>query len=120
MQRSKERERVIKEAWEKYWTALQQLRQVPHSSERREATLTAGREYVRLVREGGRETVFDEVALMNDINAAAGQQVSATVGQAGPQLSHEERLMRLQKLAAEGHLTKEEYVEARKRLLSEL
>jgi hypothetical protein len=71
-----------------------------------------------------RITHFDEVALLNDMSAIGGQQVSAQptgrTEQVDPQLSYEERLERLKQLAAAGHLTKEEYVEKRKRLLDEL
>jgi hypothetical protein len=114
----------LRSAEEAYQKALHDLRRAPHSSKQREATLLAGREYARVARENKRETIFDEIALMNDINAIAGQQVSAQPTgrkeQTEPQLSYEERLERLQRLAAAGHLTKDEYVEKRRRLLDEL
>jgi hypothetical protein len=116
-------DRKVKAAWEKYWYALEELRESPDSSQEREATLHAGREFARLVREGGSETVFDEVALMNDINAIAGQQVfarSTERGQRADDLSIEERLVRLRKLAEAGQVTKEEYLERRKRVLDQL
>lgn len=109
----------LRAAQRKYQKALERLKEMPNNSEQRQATLLAGRQYARLIRESGSETLFDEVALLNDMNAVAGQQV-APGGSEPPAMSYEERLARLQKLAAEGHLTKEEYVEARKRLLHEL
>lgn len=117
-----ERERLeeIQEAEAAYRVALFALEVEPKNAERRRAALAAGREYARVMRENRGATLFDEMALMNDINAIAGQQVSAAAGQVAPQLSYEERLARLQRLAAEGHLTKDEYVEKRKRLLDEL
>jgi hypothetical protein len=117
----REREEEIRKAEMWYREALRMLEEEPDSPERRKIALTTGREYARMVRESSGESLFDELALMNDINVIAGQQVASPTTRKAPQpLSYEERLARLQRLAAEGHLTKDEYVEARKRLLSEL
>jgi hypothetical protein len=113
----------LEAAEEKYRKSLHQLKKAPNSSDQREATLRAGREYARIARENKRETIFDEMALMNDMNAIAGQQVTsqpATVSHVPQGSSVEERLARLRKLADGGHITEEEYSDRRARLLDEI
>src|SRR5437016_3412732 len=59
---------AFEDAKKSYMACLEALKREPHNADRREATLTAGREYAR--RAGNKGIAFDEVALMNDINAA--------------------------------------------------
>src|SRR5260370_39002398 len=55
-----------------YQASLQALTTDPTNPEIRQRTLELGREYSRLTRNSRGVTIFDEVALSNDINAAAG------------------------------------------------
>jgi hypothetical protein len=64
-------------------------------------------------------TVFDEIALSNDINAAtASASVVAPAPAAAP--SVEERLKRLDELRAKGVVNEQEYAERRQKILEEL
>ena len=62
--------KVLEEAEQAYQTALSELRLCPNDSGKREQALRLGREFSRLSREGNAETLFDEVAIKNDIDAA--------------------------------------------------
>ena len=59
-----------KQAKEAYDKALAELKVDPRNPEKRQRTLQLGREYSKTTRDDKGITVFDEVALMNDINAA--------------------------------------------------
>ncbi len=61
-----------------YQDALHKLKSDPNNPDLREMTLQLGRKYAALMRDSKGHSVFDEVALMNDINAACAR---ATVGQ---------------------------------------
>lgn len=51
-----------------YKDALDVLKSTETADARIKA-LEAGREYVRICRKGGKETIFDEIALQNDLSA---------------------------------------------------
>jgi hypothetical protein len=70
--------KVIKQMRKDYQDSLQQLKQHPNDPDLREQTLALGRKYADRVRNHNGRSIFDEVALMNDINAACAR---ATVGQ---------------------------------------
>ncbi len=59
-------------AKEAYQASLAALTSDPRNTALRQATLALGRAYAARVRNGKGVSVFDEVALMNDINAACG------------------------------------------------
>ncbi|MBI2441562.1 MAG: SHOCT domain-containing protein [Lentisphaerae bacterium] len=61
-----------------YKDSLRKLKQDPNNPDLRERTLQLGRHYSQMMRDSKGHTLFDEVALMNDINAACAR---ATVGQ---------------------------------------
>lgn len=61
-----------------YENCLEQLKRDPNNPELRETTLRIGRCYSNIMRDLKGHTIFDEMALMNDINAACAR---ATVGQ---------------------------------------
>lgn len=67
--------RALERARQAYATSLQQLKQDPNNPDLRQRTLQLGRAYANMVKN---PKIFDEVALMNDINAACAH---ATVGQ---------------------------------------
>src|SRR4051812_19834649 len=60
------------EAKKAYQGSLADLKSDPTNAGLRQATLALGRKYSNLTRNGKGVALFDEVALMNDLNAAAG------------------------------------------------
>lgn len=130
--RAELRRRRIAEAEEIYNEWLQELRAFPTDSAVRIQTLEAGREYARALRESGNETIFDEVALLNDINAIAGSSVSKSIERQQPSAprkvepeveqpkSHEDRLRALADLRSKGLITEDEYNERRTKILDEI
>src|SRR6476620_8560685 len=113
-QQAKEKARVA------YKESLAQLKLDPSNPSLRQETWRLGREYSNLTRDKQGVTVFDEVALSNDINAAC---AGATVPRPAPASlagSIEERLQKLSSLKAQGLLSDAEYEESRRRILSEV
>ncbi|VAW43335.1 hypothetical protein MNBD_CHLOROFLEXI01-3014 [hydrothermal vent metagenome] len=94
----------IREARKNYERSLEQLKTSPDDANLRQKTLLLGREFARAAREGGKETLFDEMALMNDINAVAVAVAVAVAGGASPKRIEEksksasERLEELRKM----------------------
>lgn len=79
-----------------------------------------GRRYSALARQSGGTTVFDEVALSNDLNAAAAA-AAVRAPQAQPAVaSLEERLERLRALEEKGTITADEHRQRRAELLREV
>jgi hypothetical protein len=70
---NKEREKAFqarKEAWEAYQNCLVRLREEPFNADLRHQALNLGRTYSTLTRNKKGITVYDEDAVMADINAA--------------------------------------------------
>lgn len=121
---------VVKEAEkrkarEAYRRQLAQLRSDPTSSSVREETLRLGRTYSDLTRNRKGVTLFDEVAIMNDINAACAgaaklERAPNTPADSARKESIEQRLARLEALRQQNLITSEEYHERRQRLLDEI
>ena len=87
-----------------YLTSLNDLKANPTDADLKQQTLALGRAYSNLTRDKNGNTLFDEVALMNDINAAC---AAAAVGDRYPNsslpgLSIEERLEKLSALRVGG------------------
>jgi hypothetical protein len=102
-----------------YLRGLERLKADPHSPELRETTLALGRKYARLVRSSGGATVFDEVALMNDINAACAR--AGSLPPTGTALSPAEvRLASLEGLRSKGLITDGEYADRRRQIIEEI
>lgn len=108
-------------AREAYRQSLAELKGDPRNPDLKERTLALGRIYSNLTRKRRGVTLFDEVALMNDINAACARAESAvnTHGAHNPD-SHEDRLNRLTRLRRSGAVTEEEYQTRRAEILREL
>lgn len=117
-------EKSKRQAKEAYETALGELKHDPNNSDLRQLTLALGRTYSNLMRDKKGHTVFDEVALMNDINAAcAGAALSAAPIPA--QLTNaiasiEGRLRQLQSLKAEGLIAEEDYLLRKREIMSQI
>ncbi|MFY9823661.1 MAG: SHOCT domain-containing protein [Thermoanaerobaculia bacterium] len=116
--------RQIRDAFNIYRSSLELLKQSPNDPECREKTLHLGRYYSNLTRSNRGVTVYDEVALANDIAAAcagAGQIPSSAI--AVPTIagqSIEQRLGRLKALLESGAIDESEYRERRGKLLDEV
>ena len=121
--RNKLKQERIEQAKKKYQTDLNLLRKTPTDASQRQKTLMSGREYARLLREDKKETIFDEIALMNDLNAIAGGQVET---EAKPRVevkeekSIEERLRILEDLKSKELLSEEEYQQRKSDILGQI
>ena len=67
-----EARRTLEAAKVAYQRSLGDLRSDPTNTQLREQTLRLGRHYSNLGRNSQGETIFDEMAIMNDIGAAVG------------------------------------------------
>ncbi|MEZ0327215.1 MAG: SHOCT domain-containing protein [Fimbriimonas sp.] len=119
---AKERAQTLESAKAAYEESLRYLRERPTDPTMRAQALDFGRRYSNLTRSHSGVTVYDEVAIKNDIDAAC----AGTVQAAAPeQLEHPggrmaERLQELQRLLDAGLITREEHEAARAKVLSEL
>lgn len=110
-----------------YQESLRQITYDPANPDYRRRALTLGRIYANLSRDEKGVTVFDEVALMNDISAACGGATTVvntpptpSVKVASLVLPLEDRLARLIKLKEQGLIDNEEYQAKRQKLLDEV
>jgi hypothetical protein len=111
----------LAQAKEAYQRSLARLKSNPTNADLRQKTLELGRAYSNLTRKRKGVTVFDEVALMNDINAAcAGATVIAHEGRSSSKPSIEERLIRLSDLRSKGLIDEQEYNSRRQKILDEI
>ena len=108
----------LKQAQSAYETALAKLKENPNNPDLKGNALKTGRQYANLCRDKEGNTIFDEVALMNDINAAcaAAQLNPPQTGQS----DIEERIKTLDRLLANGMIGQTEYQQRRKRILDSL
>lgn len=106
-----------------YEHSLTELKTDPGNADLRQRTLQLGRSYSNLTRNKKGVTVFDEVALMNDINAAcagAASLPSVELPTPSSKGSIEDRLSRLAELKVQGLIDEEEYKLRRQRILDEI
>ena len=109
-----------------YQASLEQLSKDPTNPDLRKSTLDLGRVYSNLTRNKKGVSLFDEVALMNDINAACGGTTAIAKSNNSPTLnisdgpSLQDRLMRLTQLKEQGLVNDEEYQAKRQQLLNEV
>ena len=116
---------AMESARQAYQNSLGQLTNDPTNPQKRQATLALGRAYSNLTRDKKGVTVFDEVALMNDINAACGGAATFTgnppINSAvSVQGSAEARLSKLKTLRDQNLISPEEYDAKRQQVLSEI
>lgn len=103
-----------------YRNALKVLKQYPNDPDLRERALEWGRHYSNLTRQRTGVTIYDEVALANDIDAACaarGGSNSATVVQTQ---TIEDRLRNLRSLFDQGLISESEYQDRRAKLIDEV
>lgn len=101
-----------------YRQALAALKAEPTNPDLREHAVKAGRTLANLSRDRNGRTLFDEVALMNDINAACAGAVASSATPVRP--SAEERLRQLDSLLANNLISEAEYQTKRAQILSEV
>ena len=107
------------EAQKKYQQSLLELKSQPGNADLRQETLALGRVYSNLIRDKKGNTLFDEVALMNDINAAcaATQQAISTQPVSG---DLEARLRKLQDLKDKGLIDEIDYTKRKDELMEQI
>jgi hypothetical protein len=99
-----------------YQGALAELKTSPANPTLRQTALEAGRRYASVTRENRGATVFDEVALKNDLDAVTAGAVAAPSAPA-PVASVADRLRQLDDLRQQGLVTDDEYRARRAKIL---
>ncbi len=117
-----ERRRKLAHAHAAYQTALTKLKQQPTDATCRQLALDAGRTYSNLTRESKGVTLFDEMALKNDLDAAAAGAGAGAPTMTAPTSVPEtpsvaDRLGVLGDLKARGLITEEEFQARRTKVL---
>ena len=117
------KDRALDRARDAYLRSLSELKQEPANPDLKHHTLALGRIYSTLARKSGARNVFDEVALMNDINAAcvaatSGRHVSTNVSSAHPSI--EARLRTLVDPRDKGLVNLAEYEKRRSEILGHI
>jgi len=111
----------LQDAFTSYRQSLELLKQHPNNPELRQKALEWGRYYSSLTRDNKRVTVYDEVALSNDISAAsAGGTQTANDPTATAVRPIEQRLDQLKALLDKEVISQQEYSERRAKLLNEI
>lgn len=105
-----------------YLQSLSELKDSPTNADLKQRTLALGREYSNLTRDKKGNTVFDEVALMNDINAACAAATAHTNAStvASTAMTAEDRLRTLGDLKAKGLIDEVEFGKRRSEILSSI
>ena len=114
------RDRAIKEARAAYLESLAALKERPTNADLKQRTLALGREYSNLTRDSKGNTLFDEVALMNDINAACAAATGPTSAVVGSAASAEDRLRILNDLRTKGLVDDAEFAKRRGEILDSI
>lgn len=111
----------IQNAEQQYQESLIALKSNPADANLRQKTLELGRVYSNLMRDNKGNTIFDEVTLMNDINAACAATSLITSQQPNlPSDTIESRLQKLKSLNESGLISEAEYNERKKEILDSL
>lgn len=120
---NKQQELLFNKARDGYFLSLEKLKKDPTNANLRQETLMLGRNYSELTRKrkgvGNTVTIYDEMALMNDINAAC---AGATVisEKAKPSPTVEGRLAKLSDLKEKNLISESEYNQRRQKILDEI
>lgn len=117
-------EKKKNEARVQYMDSLTALKAKPTDADLKQRTLALGRSYSNLTRNKKGQTVFDEVALMNDINAACAA-AAASDGGFGRKGSSgastvQGRLEQLAALRARGLIDEADFATRKKTILDDL
>jgi hypothetical protein len=119
-ERARQEAEYLRQAQQAYETSLLRLREKPDDPGLRHQALRCGRLYAAWTRhkQGTGVTLFDEVALANDIQAACAAAAVQRPPSAGEGV--EERLQRLQQLRQKGLISDQEYETKRGEVLANL
>lgn len=112
--------KALNEAATAYQTSLHQLKSNPTNPSLRQHTLALGRDYSNLTRDKKGVTIFDEVALSNDINAACAGAGNMPKQPPVKSRNIEERLASLNELKFKGLIDESEYDSRRGKILDEV
>jgi hypothetical protein len=114
-----QKQKRVDAARKAYQSSLAQLKQEPSNTDLRQNTLELGRRYAQTARESGRQTVFDEMAMMNDLNAVTGvaSQAAGTKAEQGDVIA---RLKTLEDLKTRGLISDTEYAQRRATILDNI
>ncbi|MGV8900311.1 MAG: hypothetical protein ACOH2B_13855 [Burkholderiaceae bacterium] len=116
--------KALEAAKQLYLDSLSKLKSNPTNADLKQRTLAFGRAYSNLTRDKKGNTVFDEVALMNDINAAcAAASVNTVLAQSAsltPTKTIEERLRTLSELKEKGLIESAEHEKRRIEILADI
>jgi hypothetical protein len=112
--------RQLNAAKNAYFVALRSLKANPTNPDLRERTLELGRKYSNLTRNKSGVTVYDEVALSNDINAACAGAATIVGNASAPSQTIESRLQKLADLKSKGLIDDQEYAARRTKILDEV
>lgn len=115
-----EQTRQLNAARDAYFDALRRLKANPTNADLRQTTLQLGRTYSNLTRNKSGVTVFDEVALSNDINAACAGAATLVANKQALSQTIESRLQKLAELKSKGLIDDEEYAARRTKILDEV
>lgn len=105
-----------------YQASLAALKADPTDATLREETLRLGRAYSNAMRNWRGVSLFDEIALANDINAACAGATRQIAAAPPPRASTsiEDRLRRLEELRGKGMITDDEFAARRLEILREV
>ncbi len=103
-----------------YFASLRSLKANPTNPDLRERTLELGRKYSNLTRNKSGVTVYDEVALSNDINAACAGAATLVGNTSASSQTIESRLQKLAELKSKGLIDEQEYAARRTKILDEV
>jgi hypothetical protein len=113
---------TLTDAYRTYQNALKKLSADPTNPGLKQRALDMGRVYSNLTRNKKGVTIFDEIALMNDINAATASATNliAKPSPTGASASVEARLWKLADLKATGTISEQEYAAKRQKIIDEM
>lgn len=110
------RRAAVRTAKRAYHEALATLAANPSSADAKQQALARGRVYGNLTRDTQGTIIFDEVALMHEINATT-QRATQRVR---PVVTVDEQLRLLDQLRTEGSISEREYQESRTKILGDV
>jgi|SRR6185436_2628216 len=114
------RAKELREAETAYHASLAALKAAPTDADLKEETLRNGRVFSNLTRNRQGVTMYDEVALMNDINAASARAGALQPAKEEADKTIESRLSHLQQLKERSLITEQEYEQRRAEILKEI
>ncbi|HEY0023225.1 MAG TPA: SHOCT domain-containing protein [Longimicrobium sp.] len=111
---------ALEAARQAYQNSLTKLKNQPTNADLKQQTLALGRAYSNLTRDSKGVTMFDEVALSNDISAACAGATARLVASPDVRDTPEGRLEKLAALRTRGLVDDQEYQTERRRILGEI